>query len=253
MLHAFSAWNRKRRIFQKHFSKLSLDRLRALAALEYIDDKIIGNAPVNGQTRRRALFDDLLAAYSPDLIFEAGTFVGRTTQYFSDSASDETKIVSCDTQDVFIGRAALRLQNRGIDFRNQGSEDLLPELGAAYPSKRCFFYLDAHWDEHLPLREEIEAIHGFDSAIVAIDDFRVEGQPGFGYDDYSGRGSGALTLEWLGADRLKPFKIWFPSYTPEEDGGGKRGLVVLTLGSRADEVAGQTVLLTPFGADRPEL
>ena len=39
------------------------------------------------------------------------------------------------------------------------------------------FYLDAHWLEHLPLREEVELITAnFPRAVIVIDDFEVRGR-----------------------------------------------------------------------------
>jgi hypothetical protein len=43
-----------------------------------------------------------------------------------------------------------------------------------------FFYLDAHWNEDLPLAEEIDLIFSRSPcAVVMIDDFEVPGDPGF--------------------------------------------------------------------------
>jgi hypothetical protein len=51
-----------------------------------------------------------------------------------------------------------------------------------------FFHLDAHWEGDLPLQEEIEIILGrFPNFLIMIDDFRVPGDSGYGFDDY-GRG-----------------------------------------------------------------
>ena len=58
------------------------------------------------------------------------------------------------------------------------------------------FYLDAHWNDHLPLREEVElALKHFAKAVLIIDDFAVPDDPGYAFDDY-GPGK-ALTLDYL--------------------------------------------------------
>jgi len=48
-----------------------------------------------------------------------------------------------------------------------------------------FFYLDAHWNDDLPLAEELDIVFAHcPAAVVMIDDFRVPGDADYGYDDY---------------------------------------------------------------------
>jgi hypothetical protein len=90
--------------------------------------------------------------------------------------------------------------------------------------KTPFIYLDAHWEEDLPLREELEIIReAWDRAIVMIDDFAVPGDPGYGYDDY---GSGKA----LEQDYLPPMPGWslcYPAVPSAEETGERRGCSVL--------------------------
>lgn len=49
------------------------------------------------------------------------------------------------------------------------------------------------WDQHLPLREELEIICSkFPSAIILIDDFRVDDDSTYHFDDY-GNGNTVAT------------------------------------------------------------
>ena len=51
--------------------------------------------------------------------------------------------------------------------------------------RTLFFYLDAHWNDDLPLAEEIEIVFSrCPLAAIMIDDFQVPLDPGYGYDDY---------------------------------------------------------------------
>ena len=53
-----------------------------------------------------------------------------------------------------------------------------------------FFYLDAHWNEDLPLAEELDTIFCRSSnPVVMIEDFQVPDDPDYGYDDYGPRKS----------------------------------------------------------------
>jgi hypothetical protein len=48
-----------------------------------------------------------------------------------------------------------------------------------------FFYLDAHWNDDLPLADEVDIVfQRCPKAIVMIDDFEVPSDAGYGYDDY---------------------------------------------------------------------
>jgi hypothetical protein len=45
------------------------------------------------------------------------------------------------------------------------------------------FYLDAHWEEYLPLRDELQLIYNnFPRAVVLVDDFKVDDDLGYGFD-----------------------------------------------------------------------
>jgi hypothetical protein len=90
-----------------------------------------------------------------------------------------------------------------------------------------FFYLDAHWNEDLPLADEIDIIFGRSSnAVVMIDDFEVPGDPGFDYDDY-GPGK-ALNAEYIAPLAEKHgLAIFYPSVPSREETGRRRGCTVL--------------------------
>ena len=58
-------------------------------------------------------------------------------------------------------------------------------LLAKQPLGTLLYYLDAHWQENLPLQEEIKLILAYGQpAAIMIDDFAVPGDPDYGYDDY---------------------------------------------------------------------
>ena len=68
---------------------------------------------------------------------------------------------------------------------------------SSVPKCDVFFYLDAHWEDDLPLLEEIEVIFSHrDRATIMIDDFCVPGTD-YGFDDY-GAGK-TLNLAYLRA------------------------------------------------------
>jgi hypothetical protein len=85
-------------------------------------------------------------------------------------------------------------------------------------------YLDAHWNDDLPLAEEIEIVFGVcPNAIVMIDDFKV---PFDDDDDYG-------TSKSLTAELIEPIvaarslQLFYPSTPSVHETGFQRGYVVM--------------------------
>lgn len=96
----------------------------------------------------------------------------------------------------------------------------------AVPKEDVFFYLDAHWKDDLPLREELEIIFShWARPIVMIDDFQVPDSD-YSFDDY-GPGK-TLNLDYLGpVISAHNIAVFFPAVAASEETGVKRGCVVL--------------------------
>jgi hypothetical protein len=81
----------------------------------------------------------------------------------------------------------MRLQNiPNITFEHDDSRSFLKKLANTKLSmKIVFIYLDSHWYDDLPLREEIEIIcNGWRHFVLMVDDFQVPGDSEYGYDEY---------------------------------------------------------------------
>jgi hypothetical protein len=91
-----------------------------------------------------------------------------------------------------------------------------------------FFYFNADWNDDLPLLEELNIVFvRCPSAVVMIDDFRVPGDPDYGYDDY-GFGK-ALTGDYISAVVAKRGLVaHYPSAPGSAESGSRRGCVVLS-------------------------
>jgi hypothetical protein len=102
------------------------------------------------------------------------------------------------------------------------------------------FYLDAHWWENIPLKEELRLILGRCSSFaIVIDDFRVPGDAGFGYDAYE---EYALEMESIApvlAARSDPVSVWYPAYSSTLEIGAKRGMVILATADYAERISSQ--------------
>lgn len=186
---------------------------------------------MNGQTARLEAVRALIVALRPSLIVETGTFRGTTTEWLAQlAAANGTPVATVEISPHFHSFAGYRLRARkNVRLILGNSVEALHTLDreGALSRGTVFFYLDSHWREHLPLREELEFIFAQCPAfVVVVDDFKVEGDAGYSYDDY-GPGK-ALTLEYLRACNLPNLQVFFPSAAGEHETGARRGSVFLT-------------------------
>jgi len=174
---------------------------------------------LNGQERRREIVRALLTKWKPDVIIETGTFRGDSTEFLAAFGTVHT----VEANDVFFGFCQMRfLFNRRVHVHKADSREALRNLSSIARDKRCFIYLDAHWEEDLPLREEMEIIREWSEPIVMVDDFQVPDDPGYIYDSYE---AGTLNLDYL--PELPDFVLYFPAASSSEETGKKTGSLVL--------------------------
>jgi len=183
---------------------------------------------LNGQEGRKAIFLNLIQTFEFSAIIETGTFRGSTTGYFHEASS--LPVYSVETSGRFFEYARLRhkrVQDIHISFGDsrQYLRDLIAQ-GRINTSRPVLIYLDAHWYNDLPLKEELDLIYAaWPEAVVLVDDYQVPGDDGYGYDDY-GEGK-ALTLELLQEQQLPGLTAYFPTLPSSEETGAKKGCVVL--------------------------
>ena len=182
---------------------------------------------LNGQHVRIATITRLLESYDCDVIVETGTFRGASTKFFAGFGKPVYSVeVSIRHQTV----ARVRLwQRSNVTLVIGESREFLRKFGEESRVSRPFFYLDAHWGESLPLREELEIIwSNFNTALVAIDDFRVPHDPGYAYDAYS---SGSIDLEYCSPP--PEIAVCFPALPASAETSHRRGTAYMAKGSRA--------------------
>ena len=183
--------------------------------------------PMNSQPVRTEMTREILTRCRIERIVETGTFFGNTTEFFAQTG---LPVLTVEVVPEWAERARGRLARwKNVDQRVGKSVDVLAELARADidHDRPTLFYLDAHWKEYLPLREEAQlAIGAFPKAVLMIDDFEVPDDPGYKFDDYGpGR---RLDLAYLQSVGLPPLSIFFPSTSSEQEGGARRGCVVVT-------------------------
>src|ERR1700729_555222 len=142
-----------------------------------------GGGPFNGQKYRQRILFDLLYCFPIKAIVETGTFRGTTTAFFAGTA---LPVYTTEIHPRYFSYCRLHfLFNREvIHLHNQDSRSFLRALSQdrSVPKEDVFFYLDAHWGEDLPLKEELEIIFSsWNRPVVMIDDFAVPGS-NYGFD-----------------------------------------------------------------------
>ncbi|MDC0434309.1 hypothetical protein OAM69_01555 [bacterium] len=183
----------------------------------------------NGQRKRQELFDALINQLKPTAIVETGTYRGTTTLYFCSTGLPIYTVEGLARNYGFAKSQLSRSKNATLlncDSRI-GLKKLLSENLKHSIHETLFFYLDAHWNEELPLDEELTIILSTCSCpIIMIDDFKVPGDPGYSYDDYGG--TSVLEAKYIGkhVEQYNLCKL-YPSVSSCMETGAKRGSIVL--------------------------
>jgi hypothetical protein len=209
-------------------SILGDERLGVLDYYRHPQYRNYGGGPFNGQEFRRQIFLELIGNISFSAIVETGTYLGTTTDYLH--ASSRLPVFTAERNDRYFGFAKTRFRsNRNITMAHEDSRLFLRRLVSdpKFRQQHVFFYLDAHWERDLPLREELVIIlETLQDAVVMVDDFKVPGDDGYGYDSY-GEGK-VLDLEYLAPIRSQlNLAAFFPARKSGEESGQKRGCVLL--------------------------
>lgn len=186
--------------------------------------------PLNGQEFRAAVVRSLFVKIPFDQIVETGTFRGRTTSFFADLFPGPIITIEQNWRFfLFARRILLDRVNVVVEFSDsRAALHRLIEDGL-HRSKLVFFYLDAHWYDDLPLYDEMRIIiANFDSFLVVIDDFKVPGDSGYGFDDYGS--SKALTAEYLRGVGDGTLPVYYPRLPASKETGARRGWAVIGRG-----------------------
>ena len=198
--------------------------------------------PMNSQSARCALAKQIIKDCEIARIIETGTFFGTTTEFF---AAFGLPVVTVELNPAHAAQSRERLKTlKNVRLLEMDSISAMQELvhDRSDRSVPTLFYLDAHWEKHLPLRAEAElAVSNFPQAVLMIDDFKVSDDPGYSFDDY-GPGK-RLDLDYLRASNLPELTVYFPSTPSHREDGARRGCVVATANPEMAAILDQIALL----------
>jgi hypothetical protein len=139
--------------------------------------------PFNSDPAIEALVKTLHAEFQFERFVETGTYHGFTTKWFAKTFPDK-EIHTVESNKLSYDAAQRQLkEHTNIVSYFGDSPVVLKEI--LQTNKKTFFYLDAHWAEAWPLRQELEEIAGLckDNCCIMIDDFKVPNRP-FHFDTY---------------------------------------------------------------------
>jgi hypothetical protein len=182
----------------------------------------------NGQGARVRMIDHLVKSLVFEAFVETGTFRGRTAALVRGRYTLPVWTVELNRRSYELDRWRFR-SDPDVHLHVGDSRPFLRSMTDRLAGKRCLFYLDAHWYDDLPLADELRIISAaWPDFVVIVDDFKVEGDHKYYFDDY-GPGK-QLSLENLPLDEMPDVRIWFPSTPGVEENYPYRGCVVLARG-----------------------
>jgi hypothetical protein len=182
----------------------------------------------NGQCGRQQMVMDLFRAFRFTHVVETGTFYGMSTEFLARETGLPVFTVEASRAAYELARLRLR-PYPNVELFFGDSRSFLRELvRRAVPADSMpFVYLDAHWGNDLPLREEVRIVlANYRRCVVMIDDFEVPRDQGYVFDDY-GPGK-ALNWRYLNA-AVEEFRAIaaYPALPSGRESGERRGCVVL--------------------------
>lgn len=133
----------------------------------------------------RDRFREIVAARGIRVIVETGVDKGLSTVVLAGMTGT---VFAIDNNLLAINEATANLHAAGV--KNAvlccgNSPDVLAALMPSLPDETLFF-LDAHWQQYWPLRDEIRALRR-GKGVIVLHDMVVPGHPELGFDSYGGQ------------------------------------------------------------------
>ena len=187
----------------------------------------------NGDVLRASVVRAAFEAAHCSVFLETGTFRAATTLLAA-------RLLRCPVYTSELNRnywllAALRCAPLPrVHPRLADSRVFLEDMSRELPPPAVpFVYLDAHWNEDLPLQGEVDIVFStWRRFVMLIDDFEVPGEPTFGFDTYADRPLSLDTVRFPFEKLDAPSGVFFPAYKAADETGSRRGYVLVAGGVR---------------------
>jgi len=182
------------------------------------------DAPINSDVYAQIQFKTIHQKHNLKIAIETGTCLGYTTAFLA-TFYKEVRTVEVNPEYLEIAKT-----NRLNDFNNVktnlgSSSNIMPNLLSGCGND-TFIFLDAHWQDYCPLKDELQHIANTGiEPVIAIHDFLVPNHPELGYDSTNGQ---PFTFEWL-KDSFDAIygENNYNYYYNTKAGGAKRGIVYI--------------------------
>lgn len=164
----------------------------------------------------------LAATYKVDCIIETGTYFGYTTLKLHDIVPN---VVTIESEPTLQAEAAKLFTGKRVWSILAHSQNCLHEVIESMKGCKSFlFFLDAHWEDHCPLLDELSHIaEAGIKPVIVIHDFKVPDKD-FGFDTYNGQ---PYDLPWIQnhLEAIYGSKLQY-HYNQEAD-GHRRGVIYI--------------------------
>jgi cephalosporin hydroxylase len=216
-------------LYRKLFGDRFFGESISYKVLNHIHPKYIvrkwGNFPLNGQFIRMQQIAKIANSMKPTHVIETGTYFAGSTGYLATLTQGQCITIEANPKFYEIAK-----QNIDLNFSDgkietlHGSSDIeLPKILQKIPQdSRILAYLDAHWYEDIPIQREIWALQSWGGLWVAVvDDFKVPGDEGYGFDVYGDLviGPNIIPVEFF----RKDMRLFVPKTSSKNETGRKKG------------------------------
>lgn len=170
-------------------------------------------------------FKKLKEKFGLNIAIETGTCYGYTSEFLS-TLFKEVRTVEINEEFLTIAKANRLSALKNVKCNLGSSSNLMSNLLKGCGDDTMVF-LDAHWQNHCPLKEELQAIADTGiEPVIAIHDFKVPNRPDLGYDSI---GKQPFTFEWLKNDFDDIYgEDNYDYYYNSEATAVKRGIIYIT-------------------------
>ncbi|MEK6908494.1 MAG: hypothetical protein AABX23_00395 [Nanoarchaeota archaeon] len=176
---------------------------------------------LHGDTIHLETLKKIVKDYKITSIVETGTFLGYTTALFAENFPN-LQVYTAEINSDFYKKSQKNLKKfKNVhNYLGTSPKFLNHLLKNNLIGERPLFYLDAHWLDDWPLEDELKIISkNIPSAVISIDDFKVEGDRRFVYDKY-GNKECSLDLANPNLEKGK-YNLLFPNYNHKKLFKGK--------------------------------
>jgi predicted O-methyltransferase YrrM len=180
---------------------------------------------LNQDTFAQNEFLKLKAKFGLTTAIETGTCLGYTADFLAEHY-EEVRTVEVIEKYQEIAKTNRLNKHAHVHHWLGSSLDKLPEMLDGL-SDRTFIFLDAHWGQHCPLKQELVLIaQSGIKPVIAIHDFVVPNHPELGYDSINDQ---PFTYEWLKPeiDAVYGGEDKYEYYYNSEAVGAKRGIIYI--------------------------